>query len=50
MTGFQAQVFRNFSAVGCVDSTHKTNTYGYKLITPVVPDEYRNGNDQFNYS
>ena len=50
ITGFQAEVFRNFSAIGCVDSTHKTTQYGYKLITLVVPDEYRNGNDQFNYS
>ena len=47
MTAFQADVFRNFATLGCVDSTHKTTQYGYKLITLVVADEYRNGNNQF---
>ena len=45
MTAFQADVFRNFATLGCVDSTHKTTQYGYKLITLVVADDYRNGND-----
>ena len=43
MTPFQADLFRNFGSIGCVDSTHKTNEYGYKLITLVVADEYHNG-------
>ena len=43
MTPFQADLFRDFGSLGCVDSTHKTNEYGYKLITLVVADEYRNG-------
>ena len=44
MTPFQADLFRDFGSLGCVDSTHKTTEYGYKLITLVVADEYRNGN------
>ena len=43
MTPFQADLFRDFGSLGCVDSTHKTNEYGHKLITLVVADEYRNG-------
>ena len=44
MTPFQEDLFEEFGALGCVDSTHKTNEYGYKLIILVVADEYRNGN------
>ena len=29
MTAFQAHVLRNFTTLGCVDSTHKTTQYGY---------------------
>ena len=44
MTQFQATLFENFSErIICLDSTHKTNQYRFKLITLVVPDEYRNG-------
>jgi hypothetical protein len=44
MTGFQAQMFEKFShKVVCIDSTHKTNPYGFKLVTIVVPDEFKNG-------
>ena len=43
MTDFQANLFRKFSTLGCVDSTHKTNEYGYKLITLLVIDEFRKG-------
>ena len=28
----------------CVDSTHGTNQYRFKLITIIVPDEYGKGN------
>ena len=27
----------------CMDSTHKTNIYSFKLITLLVPDELRHG-------
>ena len=37
---FQANLFRKFSTFGCVDCTHKTNEYGYKLITLLVIDEF----------
>ena len=43
MTGFQARLFERFATLGCVDATHKTNEYGYKLITLMVADEFRNG-------
>ncbi|XP_065903839.1 uncharacterized protein [Dysidea avara] len=43
MTSFQADMFKEFSTLGCVDSKHKTTQYGYKLITLVVADEFRNG-------
>ena len=36
MTDFQADMFSQFSTMSCVDSTHKTNEYGYKLITLLV--------------
>ena len=43
MTDFQATMFQKFSTLVCVDSTHKTNEYGYKLISIVVADEFKNG-------
>ena len=43
MTDFQATMFQKFSTLVCVDSTHKTNEYGYKLISIVVTDEFKNG-------
>lgn len=44
MTDFQASLFTAFSSgIVCLDSTHKTNQYWFKLITVVVPDEYRKG-------
>ena len=42
MTGFQTTLFD--ARIVCLDSTHKTNQYRFKLLTVVVPDEYRNGN------
>lgn len=49
MTDFQSQMFRKHSMkVVCVDSTHKTNPYGFKLVTIVVPDEFKNGMLSFN--
>lgn len=43
MTNFQATMFRKFPELVCVDSTHKTNEYGYKLVTVLVADEFKNG-------
>ena len=46
MTPFQATMFEKHSQrVVCIDSTHKTNPYGFKLVTVVVPDEFKNGNE-----
>ena len=37
-------MFEKHSArVVYIDSTHKTNPYGFKLVTVVVPDEFKNG-------
>ena len=42
MTEFQASLFITLShKVVCLDSTHKTNQYRFKLLM-VVPDEFRN--------
>ena len=41
MTDFQAVMFSECSTMACADSTHKTNEYGYKLITLLVIDEFR---------
>ena len=44
MTEFQAQLFEEFgSRLVCIDSTHKTNEYKFKLITLLVVDEYHKG-------
>jgi hypothetical protein len=43
MTEFQVSMYAQFSSFVCVDSTHKTNEYGYKLITLMVIDEFRKG-------
>lgn len=48
MTEFQADMFAKFCTFGCVDSTHKTNEYGYKLITLLVVDEFRKGRNKTN--
>ena len=43
MTDLQADMFSQFSSMANVDSTHKTNEYGCKLITLLVIDEFRKG-------
>ena len=43
MTEFQAALFMKFSDLLYAYSTHKTNEYGYKLITVLVVDEFHNG-------
>ena len=42
MTEFQTMLYKDFSSLACVDSTHKTNQYGYKLVTLLVVDELPN--------
>ena len=44
MTNFQAEMYEKHSnCVVCIDSTHNTNPNGFKLVTIVVPDEFKNG-------
>ena len=44
ITTFQAEMFsKHSSRIVCIDSTHKTNPYGFKLVTIIVPDEFKNG-------
>ena len=43
-TKFQKELYTSFaSKVVCIDSTHKTNSYDFKLISLLVPDEYGEG-------
>ena len=50
MTKFQASMFQKHSPkIVCVDSTHKTNPYGFKLVTVVVPNEFKNGKKLFDF-
>ena len=43
-TKFQMELFTTFSdCVVCIDSTHNTNAYRFKLITLLVPDEFGEG-------
>lgn len=43
-TQFQEDLYNKFaSTIICIDSTHKTNAYDFKLISLLVPDEYREG-------
>ena len=44
MTDFQDSMFEKHSSrVVCIDSTHKTHPYGFKLVTVVVTHEFQNG-------
>ncbi|XP_062604065.1 uncharacterized protein LOC134265856, partial [Saccostrea cucullata] len=44
MTKEQLNMYKSFaSRILCMDSTHKTNSYSFKLITLMVPDEFRKG-------
>ena len=41
---FQAEIFKKYSRkIVCADSTHTTNPYSFKLLSIVVPDEFKNG-------
>ena len=43
-TEFQWDLYRKHaSTVICIDSTHKTNAYDFKLVTLLVDDEYGEG-------
>ena len=45
-TKFQQDIYQRYaSSVICIDSTHKTNVYDFKLVTLMVIDEY--GEDKF---
>jgi hypothetical protein len=40
-TQFQMELYQKYaSTILCIDSTHGTNQYRFKLISIVVPDEY----------
>ncbi len=43
-TEFQWEMYQQYaSSVICIDSTHKTNVYDFKLVTLLVVDEYGEG-------
>jgi len=43
-TKFQLELYKKHaSTIMCIDSTHGTNQYRFKLITVVVPDDYGKG-------
>ncbi len=43
-TQFQREIFQKFgSEILCIDSTHSTNAYGFKLITCLVADHHGQG-------
>ena len=44
MTKQQLDIYKKFAGrILCMDSTHNTNIYSFKLITLMVPDEFRKG-------
>lgn len=44
MTKQQLDMYQQYAPIIlCMDSTHKTNIYSFKLITLLVPDEFRRG-------
>lgn len=43
-TKWQEDLYQQFSStILCIDSTHGTNSYKFKLITCIVPDQYGKG-------
>ncbi len=39
---FQVELYRKFSTkILCIDATHCTNAYRFKLITCIVPDDFQ---------
>ena len=48
-TDFQRELYQQYAhKVLCVDATHGTNAYRFKLITVMVADEYGEGNYKNN--
>ena len=44
-TEFQRDMYQKYAGrILCIDSTHGTNAYRYKLITCIAPDHYGQGN------
>ena len=44
MTKQQLHMYEQFGGrILCMDSTHSTKSYSFKLITLMVPDEFRKG-------
>ena len=44
-TQFQKDLFQAYAeTIICIDSTHSTNAYDFKLITLLVEDEFGEGN------
>lgn len=45
-TEFQMELYRSYaSKIMCIDSTHGTNQYRFKLISAIVPDDQGKGNN-----
>ena len=43
-TEFQMRLYRRYSSkILCIDATHGTNAYWFKLITCIVVDEFSQG-------
>ena len=43
-TEFQLDMYKEFApSVLCIDSTHETNAYNFKLITCIVADKFGQG-------
>ena len=48
-TEFQMELYRNYaSKIVCIDSTHGTNQYRFKLISVIVPDDQGKGKNLDN--
>ena len=48
-TESQKELYEQFAqTIVCIDSTHKTNSHGFKLITALVPDDYGEGEDHLH--
>ncbi len=48
-TEFQTKMYRKYSSkIFCIDATHGTNAYRFKLIACIVPDEFGQGTVYLN--
>ena len=49
-TDFQRELYQQYAhKVLCVDATHGTNAYRFKLITVMIADDYGEGNHKSQY-